>query len=210
VNIQTAIASLIVGEAVPAAAPHRYKPSGLTKFREWQKVWDLQRAEDRGERVTIPVPPKYSPVDFAKTTFWKARGKLDVPKERFISYPGARRGNDNSAVYGWAGWNHAEQALAASSLLVDMAAAGASNEQLMPIFAALIELEPWLVQWHSDVDPAYGVSPAVAVAGVVDNQLARAGITRNDVAAWRPAAATRGRRAAASTASLASTVEDTP
>lgn len=210
VNIQTAIASLIADEAVPAAAQQRYKPIGLTKFREWQKVWDLQRAEDRGERVTIPVPPKYTTADFAKTTYWKARGKLDVPKERFIAYPGARRGNDDTAVYGWAGWNHAEQALAASSLLVDMAGAGASNEQLMPIFAALIELEPWLVQWHSDVDPAYGVSPAVAVAGVVDNQLARAGMTRDDVAAWRPTAATRSRRAAVSTASVAPTVEDTP
>lgn len=210
VNVQTAITSLVAADAVPAAAQERYKPSGLTKFREWQRVWDLQRAEDRGERVTIPVPPKYAPADFAKTTYWKARGKLDVPKERFIAYPGARRGNDDTAVYGWAGWNHAEQALAASSLLVDMAGAGASNEQLMPIFAALIELEPWLVQWHSDVDPAYGVSPAVAVAGVVDNQLARAGITRDDVSAWRPTAATRGRRATASTASVAPTVEDTP
>ena len=209
-NIQATITSLIADEAVPAAAQQRYKPSGLTKFRGWQKVWDMQRAEDRGERVTIPVPPKYAQADFTKTTYWKARGKLDVPKERFIAYPGARRGNDDTAVYGWAGWNHAEQALAASSLLVDMAGAGASSEQLMPIFAALIELEPWLVQWHSEVDPAYGVSPAVAVAGVVDNQLARAGITRDDVAAWRPAAATRGRRAGASTASIAPTVEDTP
>jgi hypothetical protein len=210
VNVQTAITSLIADEAVPAAAPQRFKQVGLTKFREWQRIWNLQRAQDLDERVTIPDPPKYLQSDFAKPSYWGARGKLDVPKERFIAYPGARRDNDDTAVYGWAGWNHAEQALAASSLLVEMAGAGASSEQLMPIFAALIELEPWLVQWHSDVDPAYGVSPAVAVAGVVDNQLARAGITRDDVAAWKPAAATRGRRAAASTASVASTVEDTP
>jgi hypothetical protein len=209
-NIQQVTASLLADEAVPAAAPQRYKPSGVTKFREWQKVWALQRAEDRGDRVTIPVPPKYGPTDFAKTTYWKARGKVDVPKERFIAYPTARRSNDDTAVYGWAGWNHAEQGLAASSLLVEMAGAGANTEQLMPVFVALIELEPWIAQWHSEVDPAYGVSPATAVTGVVDNQLARAGLTRDDVDAWRPAANTRGRRPAASTVSATPTAEDTP
>jgi len=207
VNIQSAIASLIAEEAVPAAAPQRYKPSGLTKFREWQAVWELQRAEDRGEKVTIPVPPKYAPADFAKASYWKARGKLDVPKERFIAYPGARRATDDTSVYGWAGWTHAEQGVAASTLLVEMASAGATVEQLMPLFAALIEVEPWIHQWHADVDPVAGVSPAAAVTGVIENQLARAQITRDDVAAWRPAAATRGRRPAAL---KAKTVEDTP
>ena len=173
-------------------------------------MWELQRAEDRGEKVTIPVPPKYVQADFAKASYWKARGKLDVPKERFIAYPGARRGADDSAVYGWAGWDHAEQGLATASLLVEMAGAGATVEQLMPLFAALTELEPWLAQWHSDVDPTAGVSPAAAVGAVIDNQLARAGITRDDVAAWRPAAATRGRRRAAASAPTTTTGEDTP
>lgn len=209
-NIQQVIASLISDEAVPAAAPQRYKPSGVVKFHEWQKVWDLQRAEDRGERVTIPVPPKYAPTDFAKTTYWKARGKLDVPKERFIAYPGARRSNDDTAIYGWAGWNHAEQGLATSSLLGEIARAGANTEQLMPVFAALVELEPWIEQWHAEVDSAYGVSPATAVTGVVDNELARAGLTRDDVASWRPAANSRGRQTPASTVSATPIAEDTP
>ena len=209
-NIQQVIASLISDEAVPAAAPQRYKPSGVVKFREWQKVWELQRAEDRGERVTIPVPPKYAPADFAKKTYWKARGKLDVPKERFIAYPEARRSNDDTAIYGWAGWNHAEQGLATSSLLGEIARAGANTEQLMPVFAALVELEPWIEQWHAEVDSAYGVSPATAVTGVVDNELARAGLTRDDVASWRPAANTRGRRSGASTVSATPIAEDTP
>ena len=209
-NIQQVIASLISDEAVPAAAPQRYKPNGVVKFHEWQKVWDLQRAEDRGERVTIPVPPKYAPTDFAKTTYWKARGKLDVPKERFIAYPGARRSNDDTAIYGWAGWNHAEQGLATSGLLGEIARAGANTEQLMPVFAALVELEPWIEQWHAEVDSAYGVSPATAVTGVVDNELARAGLTRDDVASWRPAANSRGRQTPASTVSATPIAEDTP
>jgi len=39
----------------------------------------------------IPVPPKYTSADFSNGTFWRLRGKLDVPKERWISCPGAER-----------------------------------------------------------------------------------------------------------------------
>jgi hypothetical protein len=35
--------------------------------------------------LSIPVPPKYTSADFLKTDFWRLRGKLDVPKERWIS-----------------------------------------------------------------------------------------------------------------------------
>ena len=40
------------------------------------------------------------------------RPLLDVPKERFISYPAAGRDSDSTELLGWAGWDHAEQALA--------------------------------------------------------------------------------------------------
>ena len=106
------LASLVTEEAVPYLAAHRYKPAGLEKFRTWQQVWDLQRREDAGEKVDIPVPPKYSTPDFRKVEYWKARGKLDVPKERFILYPDLHREGDSSIVLGWAGWDHKDQALA--------------------------------------------------------------------------------------------------
>lgn len=197
VNIQAAITRVLKDEAVPAASALRLKATGLPKFREWQRVWDLQRAEDRGERVSTPVPPKYAPADFVKASYWRARGKLDVPKERFISYPGASRGSDDSAVYGWAGWDHAEQARALSGLLIEMSGAGASTEQLMPLLAALIELEPWVIQWHSDPDPS-GIVPAAAITGIFDSQLARLGKTRSDARDWvpTPSSTTRGRPAA--------------
>ena len=58
------------------------------------------------------MPPKYSHADFRKAAYWKARGKLDVPKERFILYPDLRREGDSTVVLGWAGWDHRDQALA--------------------------------------------------------------------------------------------------
>ena len=71
----------------------------------------MQRREDAGEKVAIPVPPKYGQGDFAKATYWKARGKLDVPKERFIAYPGVTREGDPTPVLGWAGWSHRDRRL---------------------------------------------------------------------------------------------------
>ncbi len=61
----------------------------------------------------IPVPPKYTSADFRKGEWWRLRGKLDVPKERFILYPGAERAGDATPVVGWAGWDHLQQAQAA-------------------------------------------------------------------------------------------------
>ncbi|MEQ4519559.1 hypothetical protein ABLI39_09375 [Pseudarthrobacter sp. B907] len=180
---------------MPYLAQLRYKESGLTHFRGWQAVWELQRREDAGEKVDIPVPPKYKPVDFQKTSFWQARGKLDVPKERFISYPGLLRGGDTTPVFGWAGWDHAAAALALARAIAELDAEGAVQEQLTPLLAGLHELEPWVTQWHADVDPAIGSSPASAITGMLDGYLSRLALTRADLKQWRPAASTaRGRR----------------
>jgi hypothetical protein len=74
-----------------------------------------------------------------------------------------------------------------------MAGSGATAEQLTPLLAGIVELEPWLHQWHSEIDPAYGTSPAAAISGMLAAQLERQGLTRNDVTAWLPPTTTRGR-----------------
>jgi hypothetical protein len=42
--------------------------------------------EDAGEKVTPEVPPAYGSGDFLKPRLLALRGKLDVPKERFIAF----------------------------------------------------------------------------------------------------------------------------
>ena len=187
---------LVRREAVPFLAAHRYRESGLRKRSAWETTWDLQRREDRGDGGQIPVPPKYTSADFVRQDYWMQRGPLDVPKERFILYPGAGREGDVTSVVGWAGWDHAQQALALATLIQSGEQQGWSEERLTPFVAGLSELLPWVQQWHTDPDPLYGgSSPAEFFSGLLDNYMAKLGETRDSLVAWRPPAATRGRKA---------------
>ena len=202
VSTSAALAKLLDEEGVPYLAALRYKPSGLIKREAWDHTWDLQRREDAGEKLDgpIPVPPKYKPADFLKTSYWSRRGKLDVPKERFISYPNANRDTDPTMLLGWAGWDHAEQALALAGLVDERIATDgwdqASPEKLAPMLAGLAELLPWVRQWHGGIDPEYGESVADTIEEVLRSHCAELGLTIEDLAAWRPPAPTRGRRIA--------------
>ncbi|MFJ7010404.1 BREX-2 system adenine-specific DNA-methyltransferase PglX [Streptomyces albogriseolus] len=199
-DLPQVVAELITDEHVPFLSALRYKPSGLKKRADWEEVWDLQRQEDaapdeqtkRKIRDSIPVPPKYTSADFLRPSYWRARGKLDVPKERFISY-----GQTNAAtpeLYGWAGWDHKEQAQALATYFTNTAL---STEEITPFLVGLLELQPWLYQWHNEFDMLYSGSPADFFAGYRQQKQGEHGLTDDDLRGWRPPAATRGRRAAA-------------
>jgi hypothetical protein len=68
--------------------------------------------EIRGCSSPIPVPPKYTAADFINNDHWRLRGKLDVPKERWISYSHCETESDPLLVVAWAGWNHLQQTAA--------------------------------------------------------------------------------------------------
>ncbi|OBA37310.1 DNA methylase [Rhodococcus sp. 852002-51564_SCH6189132-a] len=200
VSTSAALAKLLEEEGVPFLAALRYKPSGLVKREAWEHTWELQRREDAGEKLDgpIPVPPKYKPADFLNTSYWSRRGKLDVPKERFISYPNANRDTDSTMLLGWAGWDHAEQALALAGLVDERIVTDgwdqASSEKLTPMLAGLAELLPWVRQWHGEIDPEYGESVADTIEAVLRSHSAELGLTPDYLATWRPGH-TRGPRA---------------
>lgn len=217
VRLVDALGVLLEPEAVPYLAAYRLKDPGLRKFVDWQRTWELQRQEDamrpagdapeaekkaanaRADKfaATIPVPPKYTSADFRKPSYWSARGKLDVPKERFIAYPGAGRATDPTALLGWAGWDHAQQSLALATIIAAREADGAPDDVLVPLVAGMAELQPWVQQWHAEVDPAFGQSPAEFTGQELAQRARQVGRSLEQLAAWRPPAATRGRRAKA-------------
>lgn len=181
-------------QAVPFLAAYRYADGGLDRFAEWERTWDLQRREDAGETINnIPVPPKYGQGDYRSTTIWQLRGPLDVPKERFISYPGCESDQDGEPVYGWAGWDHEQRARALATLYVNRRDEESwSKERLTPMLAGLLELVPWLKQWHGAASDDYGgISPGAYYEGFLDDECRKLGLTRDDLRAWRPAARTR-------------------
>ncbi|NYH55735.1 hypothetical protein HNR06_005324 [Nocardiopsis arvandica] len=200
------IAEIVKTEHVPYLAALRYKDSGLRKRADWEHVWGEQRKEDKlnadleedepEKRLDIPVPPKYKSTDFLKTTYWANRGKLDVPKERFVSYPGAESESDPTLLLGWAGWDHAQQADALATLAHERLEQDGWAEQpdkMTPLLAGIVELLPWVKQWHTEPDE-YGDTPADHVEEDLTALRNSTGITDSQMREWRPAPATRGRR----------------
>jgi hypothetical protein len=166
----------------------------------------LQRREDDGEIVgSIPVPPKYKKEDFRKVTFWDLRGGLDVPKERWISYPGCERGADGSLVIAWAGWDHLQQATAIASFYIEMKdSEGWPPERLQPLLAGIQEIVPWLKQWHNELHTTFGERMGNYYESFVSEEARALGFTLEGLRAWRPAttAATRRRRSASTSTNV--------
>jgi len=207
-SVPKLVRELVAAECVPYLPVLRYKESGLRKRHDWEETWELQRKEDAvetrvraqhpgepeeklKERVRkahkdevgdIAVPPKYTSADFAKTSYWSLRGKLDVPKERWISYPGAERVGDDSLIIAWAGWDHLQQAQALSEYFIDAKDnQGWPVERLKLLLAGLADLIPWLKQWHNDPDPNLGMGLGDYFAGFLEEQCRGLGLAVDNV-----------------------------
>jgi hypothetical protein len=194
-DLTALVADLVIAEAVPFLPVLRYRESGLRKRAQWVATWELQRREDAGERVgNIPVPPVYKSADFLKADYWRLRGGLDVPKERWISYPRCERGADGSLPIAWSGWNHLQQATALASYYLAMKdTEGWEPARLHQLLAGLLDLVPWLKQWHNKLDPVYGERMGDYYEGFVRDEARGVGVTLEELKAWKPAVATTRR-----------------
>lgn len=226
------VVTLVQQASVPYLDALRFSDSGLRKRMVWQNTWALQRREDAidaevaqrmagepaeaiqaeqarrkaAEVGAIPVPPKFKQEDFRDGVFWKLRGALDVPKERFVSFSGLERANDaGSPMLLWAGYNAKARALALTGYLYEMLQReGADASRLTPALAGLDELLPWVHQWHPEIDDDLGMSTGDYLQGLLDAQLAQHGLTLANVRTWRPPAPARrprGRRTSTRTTS---------
>jgi hypothetical protein len=221
-DVTTLVGQLVEKASVPFLPVLRYKATSLRKHEEWKEVWELQRKEDaidartalpaddpqhlttdqaadlkRREVGDIPVPPRYTSADFAKSTYWSLRGKLDVPKERFVSFPFVT-GADGQMMIAWAGYDHLQLAKAIGDFygLVQTEIGGSDDPRLVPLLAALHELVPWVRQWHAGNDPVYGGEPADFFDDFIRAEAAARGMTVPEVLNWQPPARTRAKRAA--------------
>ena len=209
-DLSKLVQELVEDESVPFLPVQRYKDSGLRKRQVWERTWDLQRQEDEGEAQVrkdpanqglneeklkpliqaeqkgrvgdIPVPPKYASADFKKAHWWKLRGKLDVPKERWVLYPGAETSNDTSPVIAWAGWDPKQQAEALAGYYEERKNTDSgSPERLAPLLAGLKDLLPWIKQWHNDVDPAFQLRMGDFYEDFLRDEIHALGMSESDV-----------------------------
>ena len=65
--------------------------------------------------------------------------------------------------------------------------------RLTPLLAGLLDLLPWLEQWHDEVDPQFGVGMGRYFDDFVAEELRRHGLTREDLRDWTPPTRTRRR-----------------
>ena len=114
----------------------------------------------------IAVPPKYKSGDFISSggaRYWSLRGKLDVPKERWVSFPHCE-GPDGTLVIAWAGYDHLQLARAISAYFVDIQErlGGRDDLRLVPMLACIIELltlaEAMAPRHRPRLQPAHGRS----------------------------------------------------
>ncbi len=172
-DLAKTIATLVADEHVPYLAAQRYKESGLRKRPQWERTWALQRREDAGEKRGDPGAAEVHSADFTKPSYWRARGKLDVPKERFISYPHAGRDERRhpAARLGRLGPPAAGAGAGRPSTCDRKTEAAGRADRLLPLLAGLAELEPWLQQWYADPRPGFLGSPAEFFTGLIDTEL---------------------------------------
>ena len=152
-----------------------------------------RKSEEVGD---IPVPPKYRTPDFQSAVFWRLRGGLDVPKERFVSFPHCASDADPSLPILWAGHDHLARARALAALYVERKESdGWPPERLVPMLAGLLELAPWLKQWHNEIDVDTGLRMGDYFEGYVEEEARELRLTLDGLRTWAPPAAPRRSRA---------------
>lgn len=129
-DLQEVLAKVVRVEAVPNRPEDYLKPSGLEKLRAGR--FDFKAS------------------DFARNIYWKVRGKLNIPRERYIEYREMGTAG-NGTYYGWAGWGAVDRAKALAYLLQQAMSRGLTDavprlrESLKDL---LPELREQLAEWE--------------------------------------------------------------
>lgn len=184
------IDELVTSEAAPILPTVRFKPSGLRKWRMWEDTWSQQRRQEFAKKA----PPKYVKGDFSCDAYWDVRGQLDVPKERWCSFPQCETDGDPSLVVGWAGWDQLQTATAIVSYYDARKQEGWAAERLKPLLASLDQLLPWIHQWHPEIDPEYDETAGTSFQTLLESEAQELGLTMENIRSWTPPKKTAKRK----------------
>jgi len=63
---------------------------------------------------------------------------------------------------------------------------GWTADRLIPILAGLQQLQPWLDQWHNEIDPNTQQRLNESIRTFVESEMTQLGITAEKICEWRP------------------------
>ena len=219
-DLTSLIVELVSSDGIPFLPVFRYLDSRkLRKLEMWKGTWELQRQEDRIEAevqadVAVPEslrpevaaqrkraeigdigpPPTYEGKDFASPLFWRVRGRLDVSKERFVSFPNCERDADPTPVVGLAEWNYLQQAQAIAAYYERVKNhEGWTPARRLPLLAGILEILPWLKQWHNDIHPEFQDRMGNFFQQFVEDEARVMEMTMDQIRGWAPPAQSSGR-----------------
>jgi hypothetical protein len=109
-----------------------------------------------------------------------------VPKERWVSFPHCE-GEDGCVVIAWAGYDHLQLARAIGTYYAEVKEKGGGQDpRLVPLLASILELAPWLKQWHNEMDPEYQMKMGDYFAGFVEGEAKELRLTVQQIREWKP------------------------
>jgi hypothetical protein len=216
------VKELVEPDSIPFLKVLRFTESGCRTRESWELVWDMQRREDAvdaevGADQSIPdilkadvaerrkaeligkppLPRKYEVKDYQSQWIWSLRGKFDTPKERFISFPFCERDVDSTPLMGWAGWDHLQRAQAIATYYERVKnQEGWTIERRVPLLTGILELIPWLKQWHNDIHPEYKERMGYFFQQFVEDEARLMEMTLDQIRGWTPPvpSSSRGRK----------------
>ena len=193
---EDAIDARVVGKSVDVGAGGwtPQKDDGKSPLNPAQARLLKQYVVDPDKPQPIPVPPKYKSADFQKNDYWRLRGGLDVPKERWVSFPHCE-GSDGLPLVAWAGYDHLQlaKAIAIHYVHVQEQEGGRDDPRLVPLLSAICQLLPWLRQWHNEMNEEFGSRMGDYYEGFVQEEARGMGKTVDEVCGWQPPAGGNGR-----------------
>jgi len=63
---------------------------------------------------------------------------------------------------------------------------GSDDPRLIPLLGGLIELLPWLQQWHNDIDPTYNLAMGDYIQGFLDDEARQLNLVPDAIQSWQP------------------------
>ncbi len=178
------IRELVLDSQVPVLAALRYRAASLAKWQEWRAVWSAQAQADLAGQSSgeIPLPPRYMSADYLKPTYWRLRGKYDVPTEAFFSSP-----TGEGLVVGCARWTPAERAQAIMTALAETPPS-TDVTTLVPLLAGLHETIS-----QERIPPSLRNTMDPTCTSTLTSWQERLGLTDEDLRSWLPEPPRRGR-----------------